>query len=557
MARTPLFRFLRRALALARAADAGRVSAAEAVELDRTGRLSRRELLAGTAVTAAGLALGCRPGGRSPGFPLGGPGGGASGGAAGGGTVAVVGAGLAGLVCAHRLVQAGVAVRVYEAQRRTGGRMWSLRGRFPDGQVCELGGELIDTTHQSLRALCAELGLELDDFDRDDPRLADQVWFFDGRRIGAEEVVEAFRPLAARMDLALAAVPGGAVGHRLPADPAQRAAAEAIDRQSIAEWLDEAGAEGWFRTLLEVAYVTEYGLETDRQSAWNLLMLIDTAPDPFRIFGDSDERFHVRGGNDLVPAALAEALGERIETGLRLEALGTAADGRYRLSLAPAAGDGGARQVTAERVVLALPFSLLREVRLDLPLPAVKRRAIERLGYGTNAKLMVRFDERPWRAPGGSNGSVLTDLPFQLTWESTRLQPGRGGILVAYGGGRHGVEMGEGTAAEQAERFAAHLDRVFPGAAALRTGQVRFHWPSFRWTRGSYACYLPGQWTGISGAEAERVGNLHFAGEHTSVDFQGFMEGACESGERAAGEVLADLGLPWPVEREVAAAALA
>jgi monoamine oxidase len=199
--------------------------------------------------------------------------------------------------------------------------------------------------------------------------------------------------------------------------------------------------------------------------------------------------------------------------------------------------------VSAPHVLITVPFTLLRSVRLDVDLSPVKRRAIEELGYGTNAKLMIGFSERVWRARHASNGSTLTDLPYQLTWETSRHQPGRSGILTNYTGGRHGVAVGEGTDAEQAARTVADLDRVVPGVAAARNGrQARFHWPSFPYTRGSYASYLVGQWTGLAGAEGERVGNLHFAGEHCSREAQGFMEGGCETGEAAAREILADLG---------------
>lgn len=523
MARTPLFRLLRRSLELARVANATGIDAGELVERDRAARAetwSRRRLLATGATVGAGWALGCRPKPAASG--------------PGSSEVAIVGGGIAGLTCAWRLSQAGVPARIYEAQKRIGGRMWSLRGAFPDDLVCELGGELVDSGHATMHGLCAELGLALDDFAGDDPALATDVWWFGGRRVADAEVVEAFRPVAAAIDAVWEGMPGEVVTYREPNG------GEAIDRMSLAEWLAGAGAQGWFRDLLDVAYTTEYGLEIAEQSPWNLLMLIDSTPDPFRIFGESDERYHVRGGNDLVPTRLAERLSGRIELEHRLEAVRTASDGGYRLHFS---APGGPHEVAAERVVLTLPFTLLREIELGVELPPVKRRAIDELGYGTNAKLMVGFSERLWRTAGGSNGSVLTDLPIQLVWESTRLQPGAAGILVGYTGGRRGVEAGEGTPAEQAERFARELDRVFPGVAALRLGEARFHWPSFPWVRGSYACYRPGQWTSIAGAEGERVGNLHFAGEHTSYDFQGFMEGGAESGTRAAEEILADLGL--------------
>ncbi|MBP9146509.1 MAG: FAD-dependent oxidoreductase [Thermoanaerobaculia bacterium] len=535
MGKTALFSRLQGLLAVARFARQRGLPAREALAIARrAGGPTRREVLVGATLAGAGLTLGCeRARSLLPGR-LGGT----------GREVAIVGGGIAGLTCAWRLAQAGVTARVYEAQDRIGGRMWSLTGAFPEGQVCELGGELIDSNHERIRALAAELGLELDDLTLYAPELAKDLYYFDGRQYSDAEVVEAFTPVAERIDAAWETVTGETVSYREPNG------GEAIDNQSIAEWLDGAECTGWFRKLLDVAYTTEYGLETGDQSAWNLLMMIDTEPDPFKVFGASDERFHVRGGNDLIPRRLAERLAGRIETGARLEAMTEKSDQEFRLTFRRGAGTF---EVSAERVVLALPFTLLRDVDLGVSLPAVKRRAIAELRYGTNAKLMVGFSERIWRQPRGasgrlpgSNGSVLTDLPFQLTWETSRMQAGKAGILTNFTGGRRGVEMGQGTPAAQSEQFARELERVFPGAAGHRIGEARFHWPSFEFTKGSYSSYGVGQWTTIGGAEGERVGRLHFAGEHTSSDFQGFMEGGCESGERVAGEILADLGIAPP-----------
>jgi monoamine oxidase len=520
--KTPLFRVVQRSFRLARFSRRSGLPPGEVVERSREAVLTRRQFLGGSAA-AAGLALaGCRPfapaqrTGRSD------------------REVLVVGAGIAGLTTAYRLRQAGVPVRVLEAQDRVGGRMYSLRGFFPEGQVAELGGELIDTNHVHIRRLARELEIPLDDFVLDGPDLARDVWFFGGRRVTESELVEAFVPVSDRVVEDLASLGGDWVSHREPNG------GEALDRMTIAEWLDRAGVEGWLRKFLDVAYTTEYGLDIDRQSALNLVLLIDPNPIPFRVYGGSDERFHVRGGNDSIPTALAERLGDRIETGVRLEAVRRAADG----SLVCSVRQGSAsRDLATDHVVLTLPFTLLRDVRLDLDLPGPQRQAIETLGYGTNSKLMVGFAERVWRARG-SNGSTLSDLPYQLSWETSRLQPGTAGILTNFTGGRHGVELGEGSPAEQASKFAAEIDRVFPGVAARRIEgkEARFIWPTFPWSRGSYACYLPGQWTAFGGVEGESAGNLHFAGEHCSLDAQGFMEGGCETGERAAEEVLAARG---------------
>lgn len=536
MSRTPLFRLLQRSYRAATYAIAQSEPIDEILDRRDASRLdrlmnrgehsvSRRQFVAGSAAVAAVAALdACAPPrtttAATPRRDEGGP------------PVLIIGAGIAGLTAGYRLRQAGVPIRIIEAQNRTGGRMYSLRNFFADGQVCELGGELIDTNHERIQALAQELGITLDDLSKDDAALARDVFYFDGSLRSEREVVEAFVPVARRITADL--TPLGAepdVGYRDTPPGAQP-----LDRMSIAQWLDNAGVSGWFRRLLDVAYTTEYGLPTDRQSALNFLLMIDPEPDPFRMFGESDERYHVHEGNDLIAKTLADKLSDAIETNTVLESIDRRADGTYVCSLRRGSSSTTA---TGPHVLIAIPFTMLRDVKINVDLPAVKRRAIAELGYGTNAKLMVGFSSRVWRDRPGSNGSVLTDLPFQLTWETSRLQQGRAGILTNFTGGAHGVELGQGTAAEQAARLVADLERVFPGATAARAGmkEVRFHWPTFPWTRGSYASYLAGQWTAFGGAEGESVDGLHFAGEHCSRYAQGFIEGGCETGERAAKEI--------------------
>ncbi|HEU0305426.1 MAG TPA: FAD-dependent oxidoreductase [Lysobacter sp.] len=470
-------------------------------------------------------------------------------GAPGDNEVVVVGAGIAGLTAAWRLRQAGVRVRLFEAQGRVGGRMLSLRNHFPDGQVIELGGELIDTGHARIRALATELGLVLDDLLEGDS--GSDTWYFDGRAIGERELVAAFVPVARAIERDVAALGDGDLDHR-----DQNPAFRALDAMSIAQWLDRNGVSGWLRTLIDVAYTTEMGLEIDQQSALNLLTFIGTDDaDAFKVFGESDERFHVRGGNDLIVQRLGERLGDAIENGHALEAIASRGDG-YALSFRRGAAS---REVVAKQVILAVPFTLLREVRIDVALPAHKRRAIDTLAYGTNAKLMIGFDRRVWRTHG-ANGASMSDLPYQTTWDTSRKQAGNGGVLTNFTGGRHGLALGGGTARQQADAAVAALERVFPGVAAARAGarEARMHWPSQPWVRGSYACLRPGDWSTLRGVMGEAVGGLHFAGEHCALETQGFMEGGCESGEIAAREVLTQRGsgrYPFARLRKVAATA--
>jgi monoamine oxidase len=535
MARTPLFSLLQRAARIARAASHTRQPLDEFCDQGQALRVDagRRRLVqaAGAGVLLAGCTHVPKPLTRPD------------------DEVVIVGAGIAGLTAAWRLRQAGVRARLFEAQGRVGGRMLSLRNHFPDGQVIELGGELIDTGHVRIRALAAELGLVLDDLLENDA--ASDTWYFDGRAIGERELVAAFVPVAQAIERDVAVLGDGDLDHR-DENPAFRA----LDALSIAQWLDRNGVGGWLRKLIDVAYTTEMGLEIDQQSALNLLTFVGTEDaDAFKVFGESDERFHVRGGNDLIVQRLADKLGGAIETGHALEAVIARGDG-YALSFRHGVAS---REVVAKQVILALPFTLLREVRIDAELPGQKRHAIDTLAYGTNAKLMIGFDRRVWRGHG-ANGASMSDLPYQTTWETSRKQDGNGGVLTNFTGGRHGLALGEGTAKQQADAAAAALERVFPGAAAARAGarEVRMHWPSQPWVRGSYACLRPGDWSSLRGVMGEAVGGLHFAGEHCALDTQGFMEGGCESGEIAAREVLAQRGIsrfPFARLRKVAATA--
>ncbi|MCC7095955.1 MAG: FAD-dependent oxidoreductase [Thermomonas sp.] len=518
--RTALVRLLRRAAGIARVSLHAPQPLDELLELAHDRRIDRvrRRLLQGGA--SALLVSGCT---TLP-NPL----------QAKRDEVAIVGAGIAGLTTAWRLRQQGVRVRVYEAQARVGGRMFSLANHFPDGQVVELGGELIDTGHVRLRALATELALPLDDLLEGDT--GHDTWFFDGRAIAEDEIVRAFVPIIPAIDRDLAAAGDGAMDYR-DGNPGFHA----LDAISVSQWFDRNGIDGWLRKLLDVAYTTEMGLECGEQSALNFLTFIGTDREAFKVFGESDERSHVRGGNDRVPKALAARMEDAIETGQVLEAVRSDGSG-FTLTFRSGAAT---RDVRAQQVVLALPFTLLRQVRLDVELPPAKRRAIAELGYGSNAKLMIGFDRRPWR-DGGANGASMSDLAFQTTWETSRKQPGAAGILTNFTGGRHGVALGEGSASEQAARAVAELERMFPGVAAARIGgrEARMHWPSHPWTLGSYACFRPGQWSSLRGAIGESVGGLHFAGEQCALETQGFMEGGCESGEQAAAAVARQLGLP-------------
>ena len=457
--------------------------------------------------------------------------------AAAGPRIVVVGGGLAGLNCAYRLRAAGYTAQVHEASTRVGGRCWTLSGFFDEGQIAEHGGELIDQGHTAIRQLAQSLGLKLDNLLAAEQNGTEPFFFFDGAPYGTVEATADLKAIWQRIksDLQAAGYP------TLYTSSTPRG--RVLDQMSIIDWIDEnvpGGSASRLGQLLDVAYNIEYGAESSTQSSLNLLYLLGySGQGQLRLFGPSNEKYHVVGGNDQIPNGLAALLADQITFGSSLTAIALRSDGTYSLTFRQ-----GTRNVTviADRVVLALPFAVLRTLDFSKAgFSAVKLRAIREQGMGTNSKLNTQFTHRFWRTLG-CNGDTYADTGYQATWEVTRAQAGTAGILVDYTGGNIGNSFGTGTPQYRAGQFAAQIEPVLPGAKAALTGKAFVvYWAGNPYTRGSYSYWKVGQYTAFAGAERERSGNCHFAGEHTSIDFQGYLNGAVESGDRAAAEILADL----------------
>ncbi|HEX8031813.1 MAG TPA: NAD(P)/FAD-dependent oxidoreductase, partial [Vicinamibacterales bacterium] len=399
----------------------------------------------------------------------------------------------------------------------------------------ELGGEFIDTGHEEMLALMDEFGLErIDVAGPEAEKFKPETYFINGRHYTQAQCARAFVPIAKQILEDYDSM-GEVVNYETEGGGAK------FDRMTMAQYFDKIGATGWIRELFEVAYVTEYGLEASEQSALNFIFLIGTGDlkntKEAVLLGESDERYKVRGGNQRVVDELAKRLEPQIQRRHKLEAVRARGEG-YTLTFQTG---NGATDVDADILVMAIPFTMLRDVKIDVPLPELKKRAINELGYGMNAKVLVGFSSRPWQTLGYS-GATYSDEMFQLAWDNAFMQPGAGGGLTLYSGGKLAMDAGQGTAEEAAARLLKGIERAYPGTLKARNGKVsRFHWPTYAWTKAAYACYKPGQWTTIAGAEGLPVGNMFFAGEHCSYDFQGYMNGGAQTGADAAKAVMAKL----------------
>jgi monoamine oxidase len=552
MARSSLFAQLRRTLRLAHAAERTGRPADEVLAAAREGSLTRRDVLRGGAAASAALlatsALGCAA-------DAGGNGNGNADDSVLGrarsalpratGSIGIIGAGLAGLSCAYELKRSGLTATIYEASARAGGRCFSMGGTFGGpvtfpGQVIERGGELIDTAHATMKGYANEFGLTLTDINKDP---GDVFYRVGGQMYSEAVVVEQYRVLvdAMRDDLRTIGAPTAASFTESDA---------ALDRLSLREYLRTRNAPPVIRAIVDTAYTIEYGLDADQLSCLSFLLFIHADRrskfTPWGVF--SDERYHIVGGNQQVAQGLADRLPGQIQYGRQLAKIAKLSDGRVELTLREGSTT---RTVTHDAVVVAIPFSVLRDVTLDasLGLPRAKVRAIQEFRMGTNAKMMIGFSSRPWIGLGGNGASYSDMANHQTSWETDAYNATTTrGVLTDYSGGARGASLDPSKVQAHAAAFLADLVTIFPGANAAATRDKRGHvlvhleaWPRNPLTKGSYTANHLGYFTTICDQEAVPVGNVFFAGEHTSsfYEWQGFMEGAALSGLRAAAEASA------------------
>jgi monoamine oxidase len=453
-------------------------------------------------------------------------------------SIAVVGGGLAGLTAAHQLRKAGYEADLFEGGTRLGGRCYTARGVFGDNQVAEHGGEFIDSDHKEIRALARELGLALDDVLAATPPRTRSLYFFDGKPYDLVDATRDFQPLYPILQQQSAAV--GEYDYR-----AANAMARRFDAMTVTEWIAtyvSGGRSGQLGQLIETALTEENGADADQQSALSVISaLAANRRDDFNLYNtDSDQRFHVRGGNDQIPTLLGKSLGARVRTAMPLVAVVRLPDGRIRLSVKR---DGGLVDMVYDRVILALPFSVMRgSVDFkDAGFQPLKCQAIETLPIGASVKFQLQFTRRAWTEAGCDGEIRVPSRSFQTTWDVTRAQPGQAGVLNFFSGGTRALDAGKTDPVTLATAVMKDAEPVIPGLAGLWTGLLtKDAWKENPWSLGSYSYYQPGYQTSVVGIEGEPEGNCFFAGEHTASQ-NGFMNSAVQTGQRAASQVIASL----------------
>lgn len=511
MARTPLMQFLKRATRLAAMEELGKEPAG----------VSRREMMTGAAALGAGLFL-----------PL--PA------LAAEAKIAIVGAGLAGLTAARELkLTYGLDADLYEGNTRVGGRCYTARGLFAQNQIAEHGGELIDTDHHAIRRLARDLGLKLTDVLAAAPADTKALYLFNGEHYDLAKATRDWRPIFRLVQQQSKAI--GDFSYRHSTD-----AAKTFDAMSISQWVDlfvPGGGKGQLGQLIENAFTEENALDADKQSALCAIPTLAEDPkDNFNIYyTDSDQHFHVEGGNDQIATLIAAELGARLKSGT-LTAIRTLSDGRVRLSFAQG---GGNFERSYDRVIIAIPFSVMR-AGVDFSkagFSSLKVQSIETLPMGISCKTQLQFTRRAWYDVGCNSEIRLPAFGFDTTWDVTRGQPGKMGIFNFFAGGTQATQAGEMEDGSLAQLLMQEAAPLIPGLKDLWNGlMIKNAWQFNPWSYGSYSTYQPGYQTTLLGIERVPEGNCFFAGEHTASQ-NGFLNSAVQTGQRAARQVAASLTL--------------
>ena len=437
-----------------------------------------------------------------------------------GASVLVAGAGLAGLSAARDLTSLGAEVTVVDARDRVGGRVWTIRDGFAERQHAEAGGDMIDEEQHEIRELAADLGLKLTrilrggfGYVRTDgsgkpkivPRDGSRGWVRLAKELNG--LVRPYRLAEHRWDSPITA---------------------GLARQSVAAWLDRAKADAELRA-------TATGLRgfflADPEEL-SLIALIDqfAANDDSPLPG---AMYRIEGGNDRLATALAAPLGDRLH--LNTDVVAVSHRGRnVRVSVK----NGRAlSQINCDYAVLALPATTLRRIPFMPSLPAQQHDAVANLKYGRATKTLLQFSKRFWRTPGRPR-AFGSPLPFGAVWEGNEEQRGRGGILSLLAGGSASDATQGIFAKDGAAGLTAQLDWLGSEHAEL-TGSHHVVWEHDPYARGGYAFFDPSFDPALRAWLARPFGRLFFAGEHTSIRWQGYMNGAVESGRRAAAEIAA------------------
>ncbi len=443
-----------------------------------------------------------------------------------GADVIVVGAGLAGLTTALEVQRGGQTVVVLEARDRVGGRV--MNQRLACGHVVDVGGQFVGPAQQHVLRLAAELGVETVPIFTDGHAVLEigshSYRYRTAPRISPVQLAGAGRAIVA-LERAARQIPVQA--------PWEAPGAAAADSRTLADWARRNARTRLGRFLIEVFSRGVLACEPGEVSLLHVLFYLRAAGG-FRQLTETtgaaqQDRF--AGGSQLIAIRAAEKLGSgtvRLDAPVsRIEQQGS--EVRVHAAGVTAAG---------RRAVIAVPPALAGRICYDPPLPGDRDQLTQAAPMGSVIKCLAVYDEPFWRG-AGYNGQATSDGPGAHVTFDTGPPQGPPGILLGFVTGAEARRLSRAAAADRRGEVLASFGRYFGPAATAPTEYVEHDWTADPWTRGCYGAHFPpGTWTQFGPALRRPEGLLHWAGTETATSWSGYMDGAVQSGRRAADEVL-------------------
>ncbi len=480
-------------------------------------QISRRQALGGAGAGLAGLALPLKGAGAAARRRT---------------EVVVIGAGLAGLTAARDLVREGVDIELLEARTRVGGRV--LNHSIGDGKVVEIGGQWVGPTQDRILALAKEMGV--DTYPTYDE--GEYVDYRNGLRVPYDKAIFPLPPgdpvgmaetasLVVRLNEMAAAVDLEA--------PWETPNAVELDSDTLYSWMERNAVSPGAKQLIQLAAEAILACEPRDVSFLHLLFYIASAGSLENLFliGGGAQEQRLVGGSQQIPIRMARALGKRIKLGSPVRTI------RQTKSGVSVEGDGFA--VAAKHVIVAIPPTLAERIEYSPGLPGYRDQMTQRMPMGTVIKTMCVYDTPFWRDEGLTGFATSDTGPVKVTFDNTP-PDATPGVLLGFIEGEDARVYGRKTRKERQAGVVESFVRYFGDKAASPRSYIEMNWAAEPYTRGCYSGFFPtGVWTSYGSALKTPIGRIHWAGTETATVWNGYMDGAVQSGNRAAEEVLAAL----------------
>jgi len=443
--------------------------------------------------------------------------------------IVILGGGLAGLSAGFELKQAGHNITILEARKFPGGRVQTIRD-FASDQYAEAGPISFPQSHTFTFDYATDFGLPLRPAFRPGFDVVANIRGSRFRINGSGTAEIPFHLTAAERERGVYGIIGlylssyiNAVGNPRKSDwPSD--ALKAIDGLSLRQLLTNLGASDGGIDIIAASQLGLLGFGLDSFSAMDGVVTEAIAP--------SDEIFYeIADGNDQLPSAFKR----KVKKQFRKRAIVKRIDQNQTGVVVTFLGPDGMETINADRVICTIPFPVLKDIEVTPAFSPEKQQAINGLKLTPVTRTYLQFKNRVWEQAGFS-GYGLSDLPIENTYSPTITQLGKNGILTSYTGGQRALDLAAMTESDRQQFVLAQMANLFDGLNNQFTGGTSQIWQEDEFARGAFTYFEPGQMSTLLPIAQQPEGRIHFAGEHTSA-WHGWMNGALESGNRAANEV--------------------